>query len=91
MELVEVLIGCPCCGKEHSVVVQNEDLIKWQTGTLAQKAFPYLSTAEKEQLISGLCLKCQEDIFGEEDDLYTGEADYDEAMAESLAFTGQWW
>jgi hypothetical protein len=93
MRDTNILFVCPFCGGEHSVKVALEDFVKWQCGELVQTAFPYLNATEREQVISGMCPDCQKNIFGEEEDAdeYTGEADYDEAMAESLASTGQWW
>jgi len=59
---------CPICGKVHFVEVAMEDYMAWEVGgKLAQEAFPYLSATEREQLISQLCPKCQESIFGPEE------------------------
>lgn len=63
--MVELMITCPFCGKEHFVYVVEEDYENWSNGELAQNAFPYLSATEREQLISGLCPTCQREIFGE--------------------------
>ena len=62
---LELLNTCPLCGKNHSVFVKEEDYFAWQYERVsAQNAFPYLSPTEREQLISGFCPKCQENIFG---------------------------
>ena len=67
-EFKQVDIICPVCGDGHSVRVHPRDLSAWRDfGVLAQDAFPYLSATKREQLISGLCPKCQEDFFGGED------------------------
>lgn len=89
----KLVMVCPFCGEVHVVEVREADYCKYRNGELVQKAFPYLTATEREQIISGMCPECQKDIFGDEEDEdeYTGEADYDEAMAESLASTGQWW
>ena len=88
----KIVRTCPFCNKVHSVNVISSDYRKWFCGDLVQKAFPYLNSTEREQLISGMCPACQSSIFGEEDeDWDEGEDDYNEAMAESLASTGQWW
>jgi len=93
MNKITIMMNCSFCNKDHSVTVFVKDYTAWIKGTRAQDAFPYLSATKREQMISGICPKCQNDIFGEEEDAdeYTGEADYDEAIAESLASTGQWW
>ena len=58
-------ITCPFCGEVHSVRVAERGYHAWQSGELVQKAFPYLSATEREQLISQMCPSCQKDIFGE--------------------------
>lgn len=63
---MEITMVCPICGNEHSVVVEFEDWCAYEDGELAQKAFPYLSATEREQIISGFCPDCQKSIFGEE-------------------------
>lgn len=66
MEMIRIFGECPFCGNQWSVEVFEKDYIAWQKGELAQKAFPYLSGDEREMLISGMCINCQERIFGEE-------------------------
>ena len=63
---VVVPIACPFCRKEHSVKVNRADYYNWLRGELAQKAFPYLTATEREQLISRMCPACQAKLFGEE-------------------------
>lgn len=63
--MMEVLLICPFCGKEHSVMVDMEGYLAWQEGDLVQNAMPHLSATEREQLISHICPQCQADIFGE--------------------------
>lgn len=57
-------IDCPFCGKSHTVAVAEDDFDEWMNGKLAQDAFPYLNSEEREQLISGLCPECQNKMFG---------------------------
>lgn len=57
---------CPICNKTHSVEVDIIDFFDWIDGTPAQVAFSSLSATEREQLISGICPACQNDIFGKE-------------------------
>ena len=88
--MMEVLLICPFCGAEHSVMVEMEDYFAWQDGELAQKAFPYLSATEREQLISHICPECQDKIFGidEDEDEDEGDDIY-LCMTESLG--DNWW
>lgn len=61
------LIGsCVFCNKEWAVEVNQADLERYEAGVLAQDAFPYLTTTERECIISGICPTCQKNIFGEE-------------------------
>ena len=59
----EITNQCPFCGKTHIVVVDFDDLLDWKQGKLALYAFPYLNPIEREQIISSICPKCQEDFF----------------------------
>lgn len=68
MRDIMIEITCPICGIGHFVALAERDYNAWQSGELAQRAFPYLSATEREQLISHLCPMCQDDIFGGEDD-----------------------
>ena len=58
-----IAIRCPFCGTIHYVEVNEKNYEAWINGELIQNAMPELSPTEREQLISNLCPKCQEDIF----------------------------
>ena len=60
-----VVMTCTFCRKFHLVEVDLEQLEAWQNGELIQNAMPDLTLTEREQLISGLCPKCQAEMFGE--------------------------
>lgn len=64
MKKYEIHSVCPFCGTPHSVVVPSKGYHAWQDGELIQRAMPQLSPTEREQLISGMCPKCQKKIFG---------------------------
>lgn len=66
--MIKLEIACVLCGNTHSVMVKEEDYTKYLEGELVQKAFPYLNATQREQIISGLCPRCQEDIFGTEEE-----------------------
>ena len=66
-------VGCQCvsCNDVHILLVNSEDLQRWKDGALIQDAMPYLSPDEREILISGVCGRCFDAMFGEgEDDEY---------------------
>ena len=62
---IDVSIICPFCGGDHAVEVDLAKFEAWQNGELIQNAMPDLTFTEREQLISGLCPKCQVKAFGE--------------------------
>ena len=62
---IDVLIICPFCCEAHTVKVNLAQYKAWQNGELIQNAMPDLTPTEREQLISGLCPKCQAEIFEE--------------------------
>ena len=62
---IDVSIICPFCGADHTVEVDLARFEAWQSGELIQNAMPDLTFTEREQLISGLCPKCQVKAFGE--------------------------
>ena len=62
---IDVSIICSFCGEDHAVGVNLAQYEAWQNGELIQNAMPDLTPTEREQLISGLCPKCQAEIFGE--------------------------
>ena len=67
---VELVGSCVFCGKQHSVIVEDYELEKYKAGALAQNAFPpaKYSATDREFIISGMCPKCQDSIFGCEED-----------------------
>ena len=63
-EEITVATTCPFCGQTHEIDVNETDFVDWMDGVLAQDAFPYLSADEREMLISGICPKCWDEMFG---------------------------
>lgn len=61
---IDVIVICPFCGAESVVTVNADEYFAWQCGELIQNAMPNLDASTREMLISGMCPKCQEDIFG---------------------------
>lgn len=61
---IDVEMTCPFCSESHAVEVDFDGFEAWQNGELIQRALPELSPIEREQLISGLCPKCQARVFG---------------------------
>ena len=61
-------VTCPLCGKKTLIEVKREDLMKWEHGENVQTTFPYLSPAEREMFITGICDDCWTDMFGKEEE-----------------------
>ena len=62
---IHISIIRPFCGEDHAVEVNLAQFEAWQNGELIQNAMPDLTFTEREQLISGLCPKCQVKVFGD--------------------------
>ena len=62
---IDVLIICSLCCEAHTVEVNLAQYKAWQNGELIQNAMPDLTPTERNQLIHGLCPKCQAEISGE--------------------------
>ena len=61
---------CPFCGTINYIQVEESDYNDYVNGKLAQDAFPYLSSDERELLISGVCSSCWKGLFSEEEEDY---------------------
>lgn len=61
--IITLEIVCPFCGEIHFVEVLENELDAYNRGALVQVAFSNLTGTEREQIISGICPKCQDLIF----------------------------
>ena len=68
MNKIALDVRCPHCGHVSTIKVDGNDYFDWMCGGLAQNCFPYLDASERELIISGLCFKCQDEIFGSDED-----------------------
>lgn len=77
---------CPFCGHVSEIWVDDEVFKRMEDGELIQNILPDLPASEREVLISGICINCQEEIFAdsdEEDDDYAPEpGDLEDAQLE---------
>lgn len=53
-----IVRDCPFCGQGATTVVPAQGLWAWEHGTFAQVAFPTLSAAEREQVMTGTHGEC---------------------------------
>lgn len=54
---------CRHCKEVFTLEVEPQDYNAWVTGTLIQKAMPYLSRGDRELLITGLCGDCFNAVY----------------------------
>lgn len=60
---VIVQCTCPLCGAINKVEVSAEGLAKWKDGEFIQAALPELSAEQREIIMTGTCIRCQNDLF----------------------------
>ena len=75
---LEIVTQCPMCGEHHQIYVNLEDWHEYKYHTTRrhiQEIFPYLSNAEREMLMTGICPKCFDEMFAEDDEEETPEDD----------------
>ena len=58
---------CPYCERIQKVAVPESGFKAWKSGTRIQDALPGLTADEREILLSGVCPKCWDEVFGEVD------------------------
>lgn len=70
MSQITIKGRCPMCGNEWSVKVDEVNYQSFKEGDmLAQEAFPELTPAERELLITGFCDDCWEEFAKYEEEL----------------------
>lgn len=63
-----VVTTCPVCGDEQNITVSHQGYCEWKCGGASiQNAMPELSKSDREALISGVCDKCWEYMYGTTD------------------------
>jgi hypothetical protein len=64
----EVTVECNRCKKEQTIGgITLAKLKHYQDGELIQNVLPELSPDQRELLISGICGKCFDEMFADED------------------------
>lgn len=59
---------CVVCGEIHQFSLDYDKFQAWQNGMKIQDAFPEMSVADREILISGTCDECFNTLFPPEPD-----------------------
>ncbi len=62
-----VTLQCIACKAEEEIPLTEEESQRVNTGELIQRVLPHLSAGQREILISGICGRCFDDLFEEED------------------------
>ena len=64
-----LVVRCNICNKDQELQVRPQDAEEYlhNRRRYVQDIFPYLSVGERELLISGICPKCFNEVFGGED------------------------
>lgn len=66
--MISIIVDCKVCKKRILLKLKNKDYEEYNSPNCQrpiQKIFPYLSPAERELLISGICGDCFDKIFQE--------------------------
>lgn len=67
--MINLVCDCVRCKASHIMHVHDADLDRYyNTSSLIQECFPYLSAEEREMMITGFCPACQEEIYSHFDD-----------------------
>ncbi len=59
---------CIECKKNYDISLNKEDYNRFLKGEHIQHAMPYISEDNRELLLSGICGKCFDIIFADEDE-----------------------
>lgn len=57
--------SCPSCQRQASVEVNRAAFRRWIGGEPSQNAFPELSPAQRELILTGFCEACWEPMWGQ--------------------------
>lgn len=68
MKMMNIQKSCRMCGEVHTIKVSEEAHENWIHGMYIQDAMPELTEDERELMISGICGKCFDELFSEEEE-----------------------
>ncbi len=72
--MVTINIQCPDCLRIRKIELPYEYAefkvkeLKWKAGVLIQKAFPELTSSQREALMTGICDNCWELLTSEDEE-----------------------
>lgn len=66
---IQIKTKCKECGKIYTLEVKQSQYDRYIKGDFAQHAFPNVSPEDRElHFISGICGKCWDNLFAEEEE-----------------------
>jgi hypothetical protein len=65
-EKVNYQVYCYPCSSYTTLILPFRNFHSWRNGEYVQNAFPYLSPAQREMIVSGTHSKCFDELFKEE-------------------------
>lgn len=63
--VAEIHLNCYECNQRQVLKTPLDNYLAWRHGDLIQNALADLSPDQREMLISGICPKCWNEIFGD--------------------------
>jgi hypothetical protein len=66
MKVTYTTKACSHCGKTSKMKLDGEAYDNWRGGMYVQRAFPGMSSDDRELLVSGTHPKCWDEMFPEE-------------------------
>lgn len=73
---------CPFCGHVSKIWVDDEIFKRMEDGERSQDILPELPASEREILISGICINCQEEVFTDPDEEEPEPEDLEDSQLE---------
>lgn len=64
---LEIHTSCPNCKQKQTIVVSRDGYNRWKAGEFIQEALPKLTADQREALMTGICPKCWDEMFVEEE------------------------
>lgn len=58
--------SCIVCHKTTKLTIPRERFDRWQKGEMVQRAFYYMSSSERELLMTGIHEECWDSMFAED-------------------------
>ena len=64
---LELELECKYCDYEETITVHEAGYIAWHNGEFIQDVFPYLTSGQRELMISNTCDTCWDKFFPDDE------------------------